>query len=144
MSTKKPIPPGVLDAAAKKFAAGTATRRSLHAIGVPQRQYPAIATAADDELKRFRHALAGILGETAMDMALRLKAESGSMPVGQLAVPLGILVDKHKGLIDAGQPATQHLHLHLGSDDRTGAITALLGKHSERVAKPVAPAGEAL
>ena len=47
----------------------------------------------------------------------------------QAATVYGILDDKH------GRPKTgnQTLHIHLAPGDRSGAIDALLGKHSERV-----------
>ena len=132
MSAKRKLPQSTITAAAEAFAAGTATRRTLQALGLPQRQYPAIAAEADEELKRFRHALSGVLAETIMDLTERLRADSGKLSVGQIPVTIGILADKHRALNDTGGPISQHVHLHLADGDRHGAIAALLGKHAER------------
>ena len=140
MSKTPKLPAKVIQAAADAFANDTATRRSLHAIGLPARLYPAIRADAEDIRKRFNHELSVQMGETLMDMTERLRAESGKLSTGQLPVAIGILTDKVKALNESGGPTSQHLHLHLGSNDRTGAITALLGKHGERLVKPVEPA----
>lgn len=136
MKPKKPLPPAVLATAADMVIAGTATRRSLQKIGVPEKQYPALAAAADDTLKQFRHNLSVRLEDLILALVSKLQAEHGKLATGQLPVAIGILTDKHKALTEAGHPSSQHLHLHLGSDDRTGAIAALLGKHGERLRAP--------
>ena len=132
MNTKRKLPQSTIDAAAEQFAAGKATRRTLQAIGVPQRQYPALRDAADEELKRFRQAYSCTLETIIMDLSERLQRDSDKLTIGQIPVTLGILSDKHKAINDSGGSTSQHLHLHLAAGDRSGAISALLGKHGER------------
>lgn len=133
MSKPKKIPAKALNAAAQAFADGTATRRTLQAVGIPQRQYPAIKDEADNTLRAFKQALSRALESTIMDMSERLHGESGKLSVGQIPVALGILIDKHKAVNEGHAPTHQALHIHLTSNDRDGMLKQLLGRANDRV-----------
>jgi hypothetical protein len=125
MPKRDPLPKEVLTGAANLFATGKASRRKAQALGVPGKRYAALAKAAEVEIAVFKTVMGGTLRRTTTKMARRLEAEADKLPLGALAVNLGILSDKER-MLRENHPTSQSLHLHIKGDPGS-ALTAILG-----------------